>query len=171
MPVAIYGLPEVTDSNSTSADAEPVSVAAEGTATAGSPSELPPDTDAPLTAAVPVESITANAVMMPSAEMLAEASGGPESIDEGTVAQISQAVGDILADALAGGSGNQAVIESALSQLSAHGIPGLDTLATLDGGGVSAWDGTGVAAFAPIGNVFSMEAMMLHQDAAPAANS
>ena len=108
------------------------------------------------------------AVMMPSAEMIANAA----NVEAAEQAQSNQIVGQVLVDSLAGGSG-QSDVDAALSQLSSDNgaIAGLEQLATPDAGFVPTWHSGDLSGFTAANDVLSMEALMLHPDAAPAAGS
>jgi hypothetical protein len=82
-------------------------------------------------------------------------------------------VGKVLADSLAGGGGHETAIEAVLSNLPSHGGPNaaMEALASHGAANVPAWDAGGMGSFAGAHAVFSMESMMLHPDAAPAAHS
>jgi large repetitive protein len=129
-----------------------------------SASELSEGTEAP-SGQTSAPTITADSVMMPAAEMVA--ASNEDGIE---AAQHNQVVGKVLADALAGG-GNESDIDAALSQLQGQSEPGaaLAQLASPDAADVPAWHSAGMAAFNFSGSVFSMETVMLHQDAAPTA--
>jgi len=82
-------------------------------------------------------------------------------------------IGKVLADSLAGGQGGHSVIDTALAHLPSHGggeTGALQVLASHDAATVPTWHSAEAAAFATAHTVFSMEAVMLHPDAAPAAH-
>jgi hypothetical protein len=136
---------------------------------ANAPSELPQGTEAAHVESAPATAITAQAVMMPSAAVMAAAhnDAGGHGVDGQASTQV---VGHVLADALAGGSPHGSAIDAVLANLPSHAGPvsGLEVLASNDAGSVPAWHSAGTATFAAADTVFSMETMMLHHDAVPA---
>jgi hypothetical protein len=159
-----------TSSNTSTDDVQSLSVANDATDPAHEGSELPQGTDSPVATSAPASAITADAIAMPSAEMLASIGSGV-GIDGQAIAQANQVVGQVLADALAGGGANQIDIDAALSQLPSHGgaTGALDALASQNGSGVPSWNSGGMTAFAGANDMLSVDAVMLHPDAAPAA--
>ena len=168
---AVADAPDSASGDTAAAELQPLSVGDVGASTSDAPGEMPQGMEAAAAGAASAMAITADAVAMPSAAMIAAATLDATGVEGAGEAQSNQIVGKVLADALAGGGDRDAAIDAALSQLSTHGVPGLDPLASHDAGAVSAWDGAGMTAFAAAGTVFSAEVMMLHQDAPPAANS
>jgi hypothetical protein len=118
---------------------------------------------------------------MPSAEQIAAAAttAGANGVSSDAHSQVdnssqhNQVVGKVLADSLAGGSGHESAIDAILNNLpshdGAHAV--MDALASHGAASVPAWDVGGLGAFAAAHPVFTMEPMMLHPDAAPAAHS
>ena len=148
-------------------DADSLEQSSDSTIPAADLGELPQGTDVPQGSPTLGSAITADTVMLPPAEMLAN------SEHEATaVAQSDQAVSKVLADALAGGEG-QATIDAALSQIPGGdgAIAGLEQLATPDGGAVPTWHSADTSGFTAANGMLSMEALMLHHDAAPTASS
>jgi hypothetical protein len=150
-------------------DAQSLSLTDDAGTLANAPSELPQGTDAPHVDSAPATAITAQAVMMPSAAVMAAAhnDAGGHGVDGQAGTQV---VGHVLADALAGDSPHGSVIDAVLANLPSHAGPasGLVVLASNDSGSVPEWHGAATATFAAADTVFSMETMMLHHDAVPA---
>jgi hypothetical protein len=149
---------------------------------ANAPTALPQGTDMPAHAeSAPGQAVAAMAVAMPSAEQIAAlATGtGGKGVAGDTNSQVdgaahNQVVGKVLADSLAGGGGDhQSAIEAVLNSLPSHdgAHSAIEALASHGAANVPVWDAVGMASFATAHPVFSMEAMMLHPDAAPAAHS
>lgn len=123
------------------------------------PSELLQGTQAPAHDAGASASAAAASIAMPAAQQLAGANG----------AQHDQVVGQVIADALHGGA-NSATIDHVLSSLPGNGggaDAALAALASHAGAAVSNGDSSVFAGFTASHAVFSMEAMMVHVDAAP----
>jgi hypothetical protein len=165
-----------------SGDAQSLSLDGAAHGSANAPTELPQGTDMPShSGSAPGQAVAAAAVAMPSAEQiaaLASASGGKgvageEHSQVDGAAQHNQVVGKVLADSLAGGGGHESAIEAVLNSLPSHGNAhsALEALASHGAASVPAWDVGGMASFAAAHPVFTMETMMLHPDAAPAAHS
>jgi hypothetical protein len=123
------------------------------------PAPLPQGTDSPAADQAPAASATAAAVAMPSAADLAgHAAGGGEGAAHNAV------VGQVLADALQGGSGGS--LDALINALPGNGGSALSVLASHDAGGVSNADMGGLASFSAMHLGFMMgHGMMVHQDA------
>jgi hypothetical protein len=123
----------------------------------------------------------AEAVAMPSAEALAAVLDAKGSGAE-QATQHDGEVGRVLADALAGGRGPDlhALIEAATDGnhanravpevLATHGDAAAEAVASQAGAAVPGWDSAAFAGFTQP-HAFSMEALMAHPDAAPAAHA
>ena len=124
------------------------------------PTDLLQGTDSPADAA-PAASATATTVVMPSAaDLMAAAPSGGGS--DGGGAQHNAVVGQVLADALHGGSGGS--LDALINSLPGNGDSALSALASHGGGDVSNAD-TGVFAAFTAGHFgFTIE-HMVHQDA------
>ncbi|HEX6603527.1 MAG TPA: cadherin-like domain-containing protein, partial [Sphingomicrobium sp.] len=124
------------------------------------PTDLLQGTDSPADAA-PAASATATTVVMPSAaELMAAAPSGGGS--DGGGAQHNAVIGQVLADALHGGSGGS--LDALINSLPGNGDSALSALASHGGGDVSNAD-TGVFAAFTAGHFgFTIE-HMVHQDA------
>jgi hypothetical protein len=132
------------------------------TADAEAPADLPQGTEAPAQEAGST-SVTAAAIVMPSAADLAGTS-------EGGHAQHNEVVGKVLADALHGGGGESSNVETLINSLGHDGSGGqgnaaLEALASHGGADVSNGD---IGIFASFSSGQGMHMMEMHQDAAPA---
>ena len=104
---------------------------------------------------------------MPSAEMLA----GFANASASGPAQHNAVVGQVLVEALDGGAGQGQSIDALLNALPGHagGQPGLAAFATHAGAAVSNADIASFAGFTAAHTAFTMDHMVVHQDAAPHA--
>jgi T1SS-143 domain-containing protein len=131
------------------------------TADAQAPADLPQGTEAPAQDGGST-SVTAAAIVMPSAEDLAGTS-------EGGHAQHNEVVGKVLADALHGGGGEGSNIETLINSLpeqdGSQGNAALDALASHGAAAVPNGDISILAGFSAGHGMHMME---MHQDAAPA---
>jgi hypothetical protein len=131
------------------------------TADAQAPADLPQGTEAPAQDGGST-SVTAAAIVMPSAEDLAGTS-------EGGHAQHNEVVGKVLADALHGGGGETSNIETLINSLpeqdGGQGNAALDALASHGAAAVPNGDISILAGFSAGHGMHMME---VHQDAAPA---
>jgi hypothetical protein len=114
-------------------------------------------------------SMTAAAVAMPSAEMLAGFANA--SATAAGPAQHNAVVGKVLVEALDGGAAQGASIDALLNALPGHagGQPSLAVFATHAGAAVSNADIASFAGFTAAHTAFTMDHMVVHQDAAPHA--
>jgi hypothetical protein len=181
--VALSDAQPPQDSSHQSTDTQSSGLDGSDHAPASAPTALPAGTDVPSHAdSGAAQAVAAATVAMPSAEQIAAAatgttggngvSGDPHSQVDNS-AQHNQIVGKVLADSLAAGSGHESAIDAVLNSLPSHdgAQAALDALATHGAANVPAWDVGGMASFAAAHPVFTMETMMLHPDAAPAAHS
>ncbi len=122
---------------------------------------------------------TSAAVSMPSAQMLAAhaAANGGKSVDGDAHASVAgaqqNAVGQVIADALAGGHGHGSIDTLLHNATGAHGHAGADALAALashSAPDVSFLHGGMAAGFASAHGAPLMHQIMMHQDVAPAHN-
>jgi hypothetical protein len=121
-------------------------------------SQLPQGSDVPVASqAAEASSFATGDVAMPSLEALMATVGqqGANAQDAGEVAQV-------LADALAGGGG--ADIDGLLASLP-DGGNAVDALASHAMAGVSTWDMGAFGGFTALHQAFTMETLVLHQDA------
>jgi hypothetical protein len=175
--VAVSDIQQQQDSPNQPEDSQSPSLDGSDHGQASAPTALPQGTDMPEhsdTAAG--QAVAAASVAMPSAEQiaaLANGTGGDQQAQVDASAQHNQVVGKVLADSLAGGGGHESAIEAVLNNLPSHGgaDAALEALASHGAANVPGWDAGGMASFAAAHPVFTMETMMLHPDAAPAAHS
>jgi hypothetical protein len=180
--VAVSDTQQPQDSSHQAADTQPLNLDNSDHGSANAPTDLPQGTDMPAHAdSAAAQTVAAATVAMPSAEQIAAAAttagangvsgDGHSQVDH--AAQHNQVVGKVLADSLAGGGGHESAIDAVLNNLpshdGAHAV--MDALASHGAASVPAWDVGGLGAFAAAHPVFTMEPMMLHPDAAPAAHS
>jgi hypothetical protein len=122
-------------------------------------SQLPAGNDVPVASqAADASSFATGDVAMPSLEALMATVG-----QQGANAQGAGDVAQVLADALAGGGG--ADIDGLLASLPGSGGNAVDALATHAMASVSAWDMGAFGGFTAVHQAFTMEALVLHQDA------
>jgi Ca2+-binding RTX toxin-like protein len=159
-PTANSQAPANESSTSHGSDTGDSHSAAETAPSTPAPAELLQGTDSPADAAPASTSATAATVVMPSAaELMAAAPGG--GAGEGG-AQHNAVIGQVLADALHGGSGGS--LDALINSLPGNGESALSVLASHGGGDVSNAD-TGVFAAFTAGHFgFTIE-HMVHQDA------
>jgi hypothetical protein len=179
--VAASDVQQPLDSSHQPDDAQALSLDGGDHGPSGAPTALPQGTDMPAHSdAAAGQAVAAAAVAMPSAEQIAAlASGagngvaGDQHAPVDGSAQHNEVVGKVLADSLAGGGGHESAIDAVLNNLPSHGgaNAALEALASHGAANVPAWDAGGLASFAAAHPVFTMETMMLHPDAAPAAHS
>jgi hypothetical protein len=114
---------------------------------------------------------TADAVAMPSADMLVTAGLARGDASAITGAQHNQVVGQVLVDALHGGSSGPS-IDALINAVSGHaGQAGDATMAALASHAAASVPNGDMGVFAGFSGVYGMpmmEHMMMHQDAAPA---
>jgi hypothetical protein len=111
---------------------------------------------------------TADAVAMPSADMLVTAGLARGDASAITGAQHNQVVGQVLVDALHGGSSGPS-IDALINAVSGHA--GDATMAALASHAAASVPNGDMGVFAGFSGVYGMpmmEHMMMHQDAAPA---
>jgi len=122
--------------------------------------QLPQGNDVPAASqAADASSFATGDVAMPSLEALMASVG-----QHGAAAQQAGDVAQVLADALAGGGG--ADIDGLLASLPGGGGISADMLASHDMPSVSAWDMGAFGGFTGMHQAFTMETLVLHQDAA-----
>jgi hypothetical protein len=132
------------------------------------PSELPQGTDAPAHGpATANAAIIANAIHMPAAAQLQALVSQQHAAPTGAQTDAGHQVGQVLADALAGGAGHGSVIDTVLHNVASHGGPvgGLNPLASHFEAGVSNGDNGHLAAFTAI-QTANMEHLIAHAHAA-----
>jgi hypothetical protein len=179
--VALSDTQQTQDSSHQPADTQPLSLDNSDHGPANAPTDLPQGTDMPAHAdSGAAQAVAAATVAMPSAEQIAAAAGvaGPNGMagdpqsQVDNAAQHNQVVGRVLADSLAGGGGHESAIDAILNSLPSHNgaHAALEALATHGAANVPSWDAGGMEAFAMAHPVFTMESMMIHPDAAPAAH-
>jgi hypothetical protein len=178
--VALSDTQQPQDSSHQSTDTQSLSLDNSGHGAANAPTALPQGTDMPAHSdSSAAQTVAAATVAMPSAEQIAATAGAAAGVSGDAHSQVdnaaqhNQVVGKVIADSLAGGGGHESAIDAILNSLPSHdgAHAALDALATHGAANVPAWDAGGMAAFAVAHPVFSMEPMMLHPDAAPAAHS
>ena len=176
---AVSGVQQPQDSSHQSDDTQSLSLDGSDHGPASAPTALPQGTDMPSHAdAVPAQAVAAAAVAMPSAEQIAALATGARGVAGDQHSQVeggvehNQVVAKVLADSLAGGGGHGSAIDAVLNNLPSHdgAHAALEALATHGAANVPAWDVGGIASFAAAHPVFTMETMMLHPDAPPAAH-
>jgi hypothetical protein len=179
--VALSDPQQTQDSSHQPADTQPLSLDNSDHGPANAPTDLPQGTDMPAHAdSGAAQAVAAATVAMPSAEQIAAAAGvagpngraGDPQSQVDNAAQHNQVVGTVLADSLAGGGGHESAIDAILNSLPSHdgAHAALEALATHGAANVPSWDAGGMEAFAMAHPVFTMESMMIHPDAAPAAH-
>jgi hypothetical protein len=178
--VALSDTQQPQDSSHQPADTQSLSLDNSGHGASNAPTALPQGTDMPAHSdSSAAQTVAAATVAMPSAEQIAATAGAAAGVSGDAHSQVdnaaqhNQVVGKVIADSLAGGGGHESAIDAILNSLPSHdgAHAALDALATHGAANVPAWDAGGMAAFAVAHPVFSMEPMMLHPDAAPAAHS
>ncbi|MEO5972319.1 MAG: Ig-like domain-containing protein, partial [Sphingomicrobium sp.] len=132
------------------------------------PGELLQGTEAAATHATSDIAPAATTVAMPSAEMLAAATAS----NDNPQAAVDGNVGQVLADALAGGNSHGPSIDALLDSLPGGGATGhgaTASLASLGGEHVPTWDMAAFAGFTPGHGPSIVDGLILHQDAPPQA--
>jgi hypothetical protein len=116
--------------------------------------------------------VTAAAVMMPSAQQLAAATGSQPHTSVAGNAQHDQVVGKVLADALHGGAAHSPTIDALVNSLPGHAGGGNAALQALASHGGAAVSIEHMAMAGPFGGPHSMLSvdMVMHQDAPPPAH-
>ena len=126
---------------------------------ASAQADLPQGSDVPAASqAADVAAFATGDVAMPSLEALM-ASVGQQGAHAGETGNVAQ----VLADALAGGGG--ADIDALLANLPGNGGNAADGLASHNLAAVSAWDMGAFGGFSAVQHAFTMETLVLHQDA------